>query len=238
MKLKIFCVLALSVLILFACKKSSDTTPNPALASITVVNATLNIGSLKVNRYQSGLSYATLSDSIVYESAIEYPISSGNQPITIVLTRDTTNILYKNVFNFLPYKSYSFYLAGQTPDIKAFSFQDNIPVYKDSTAGVRFINLSQNSNPVSINLQGNSTGQTEFTNLSFGQISQFKSYPANQISGAVRTYTFEVRDLSTGNLLITYTWPFAVEKNNTLVISGLINGAGSNALSVFSVNNY
>jgi hypothetical protein len=232
----LFVIIAAASLLGIGCKKTADTLPNPQLSSITIINAVLDAGPVKFNHYKTGLSYEDLSDSINYGSSLEYPIISGNQPLAVVLSRDTSTILYHNTYDFTPFKSYSMYTAGILPNTKNFFFEDNIPVHKDSTVGVRFINLSMDSKPVSINVQGSS--QSDFSNVAYGQISQFKSYPADMNSNPNQNYTFEVRDLSSGVLLTTFTWYFSVFKNNTLVISGLVNASNYNAITVFQVNNY
>ncbi len=239
MKLKTIFILALTSLLWTACKKSIEKLPTPELSSLTVVNATIDAGPVKFNRYASGLSYAKLRDSINYQSSLEYPVTSGNQPLAVVLSRDTTTQLYHNIFTFSPFKSYSLYTAGNLQNAKTFLLEDNIPVHKDSTVGVRFINLSMDSNPVSINLQGNSAGQSEFSNLAYGQISPFKSYAADLTNNPNQNYTFEVRDMATGTLLNTFTWYFSAFRNNTLVITGLVNSTNyTDAFTVFQVNNY
>jgi hypothetical protein len=110
--------------------------------------------------------------------------------------------------------------------------QDHIPSHTDSSAGLRFIDLSPGSAAFSINLAGNSPSQTEFSNLGYKQISAFKSYPANSSIGG--SYNFEIRTQENDSLITTFSWTYTLHRCHTIVLSGLV----SNGLTVFQVNNY
>jgi hypothetical protein len=100
--------------------------------------------------------------------------------------------------------------------------KENIPYRTDTTAGIRFINLSPDSPPLNITLSTSPT-VNEVSNLRYKQYTDFKSYPANYNS----SYIFQVRD-TTGNLLKSYTLrasSFPLFANITLVIRGLMNGS-------------
>jgi hypothetical protein len=107
--------------------------------------------------------------------------------------------------------------------------------YSDSISGVRFINLSQGSKPISINLQGNLPAQAEISGLAYKQVSVFKTYPD---TNGISSYNFEIRDQASGNLLTTFSWNFTLFKNNTLVITGSEDPSIGTPVNVFPVNNF
>jgi len=87
---------------------------------------------------------------------------------------------------------YTLFLHGPVAASEGFIVKENIPYRTDSTAGIRFINLSPNSTPLNITLS-TSTSVNEVSNLAYKQYTEFKTYPALYNS----TYTFQVRDATT-----------------------------------------
>lgn len=226
----------LITIVIFACKK--DTNPSYNTSSIIVVNAVEEPANIVVNFSDTALPYYLDQEPISFASSIQYGIPSGKTPIVVVASSDTTQPLTTMSVNLIGGGIYSLYIAGsgipQTP-VNAFLLKDTIPAYSDSVAGVRVINLSPASAPVSINLQGNSPVQTEFSNLAYEAISNFRSYPD---TAGITQYTFEVRDQGTGNLLTTFSWVFTLFKNNTLVICGSEQAGSVTPISVFQINNF
>ncbi|MBN8837172.1 MAG: DUF4397 domain-containing protein [Sphingobacteriia bacterium] len=110
----------------------------------------------------------------------------------------------------------------------------------DSTFGVRFINLSYNSNPVNITLS-TSTTTNEFAGIAYKANSNFKNYVCQK---ATTGYTFQVRDAGTGALIASYSFTTSGTtimpyfNNVTLALVGQIGATGTNAPKVIRVNNY
>jgi hypothetical protein len=63
--------------------------------------------------------------------------------------------------------------------------------------GLRFVNISKGSGPVSVNLAGQANG-SEVEGLAYKNVSSFKKYKAGS---GVSSYTFEFRDEVTGTLI-------------------------------------
>jgi hypothetical protein len=126
---------------------------------------------------------------------------------------------------------------GDTISVDTLFTTDVVPYYPpgDSVAGLRFINLTQNSLPMAVNIQGAPPSQTEFVNLGYKQVSAFKSYSAN--SGVPGYYTFEIRAQASDSLLLTYTWNYQVFKNQTIVIAGSATNLNAPINSI-TMNNY
>ena len=231
---------AVSVAIVMSCHKSNNTITAPA--SLNVVNAIPALNGQLI------LTVVGTSDSTQYfnvpriyygHTQLFSPVS-GTNAIYVVQGYDTTNPkqrLFNGTLNLASGGMFSFFLSGDTTKIDTLFVQDNIPYHPDSTTGVRFVNLSAGSQPISVTLLGKDPTQTEFIGLGYRQISSFKSYTANS-SVAGKNYTFVIRDQTTGDSLTQFTWNYPVFRNNTLVISGSEDPASSTPLQVFAVNHY
>ncbi|MDB5157281.1 MAG: hypothetical protein JWR50_1988 [Mucilaginibacter sp.] len=207
-------------------------------SSLTIVNVAVNNPNLSATFTSQPLPYSQFAAPISYGSFAEFGRPAVQTPLKIVSSADTGKAFYQTQLNFKGAGIYSLYLAsGAANKADAVLMQDTIAYLADSVAAVRFINMSTDSKPVSINLLGNTS--SEFTNLAYKKITSFKRYSANSQASVTGGYTFEVRDAATGTLLTTFTWTFSLFKSNTLVIGGLENDSSGNyPVSVFQVNNY
>jgi hypothetical protein len=129
---------------------------------------------------------------------------------------------------------YSLFLCGDTLTQDAVIIKENIPYRTDSTAGIRFINLSPNSTPLNITLSTDPVGTAQVLNLAYKQYTEYRSYPGLYNSA----YTFQVRDGVTNNILTTFAFTASTLPrfaNVTLVIRGKVGTTP--ALGVTRVNN-
>lgn len=228
--------------IVLSCHKSNSSITAPA--SLNIINAIPTsqplipvFGTTDIIQYFSNTIWIYYGG--YYGGVQLYSPVGGSNLLYVVQLTDTVPTkekLFSGTLDLAAGSIYSFFLSGDTTKADTLLVQDHIPYYSDSTVGVRFVNLSTGSQPISVNLVGNAASQTEFSGLGYRQISSFKSYPATLNVGGL--YTFEVRDQASGNLLYTYTWSYTVFRNNTLVISGSEDPASSTPLMVFAVNNY
>jgi hypothetical protein len=101
--------------------------------------------------------------------------------------------------------------------------------------GIRFVNLSPGSAPVSVDIQGGANG-SEAASLPYKSITAFKDYPATP---AVSAYTFEFRDLASGALLASYRVNSTPYLNYTIALEGIPGvGTGATAQAAYLINNY
>jgi hypothetical protein len=232
-------IILLTLSFLSSCKK--DSINEPTLSSLNIINASQDVPALSVNFTFNPIAYSKWlgpnQSPFIYGSNLQFGNPSGNLPLELISLQDTLHSFYKSTLNLKAGGVYSLYIIGQNQPETMF-LEDHIPAYQDSTSGVRFINLSPDSQPVTINLVGNSSNQTEFTSLAYKQISNFKAYPAKS-DFIANGYAFEVRDAATGNLLTTFTWYIKPFFCNTLVFYGLENdNTGNFPINVFQVNHY
>ena len=220
-----------------ACKKSTvDISP---LASINIVNATVNVAAAKVNFTGNGATnyYNLITTTTAYGANTVFGINADmNVPLTIINSPDSTKIIYNSTLNFGSGDLYSLYLAGTATAVDTILRKESIPTYQDSTCGVRFINLSYNSSPITVTLSTAATTPiTEYSGMSYKTQSVFKAYSATV---ANNTYTFQVKDATTLALLGSYTLTVPRFFSCTLAWIGQTGVTGTNAPKIIRVNNY
>jgi hypothetical protein len=214
----------------------------PGAAAFTIVNAIQGSNPLITNFQASSnggkttdpLHYFNTAAAIGAGSSLEFGNYSGTVSLALSQSPDTLTSIWNGQI-YLPIGSIqTLFLSGDTLHVDTLLTTDAIPYYppSDSAAGVRFINLSKGSLPMTVNIQGNAGTQTEFSDLGYRQISNFKGYSA--VSSVGNSYNFEIRDQATDSVLTTFTWYFTLQKSVTLVIYG----AESTGLNVFTVNDY
>ncbi|MES1249613.1 MAG: hypothetical protein ABUL46_02970 [Chitinophaga rupis] len=230
---------AVAVAMLIGCHKSNNTITAPA--SLNIVNAIAGSQPvIPVLGTTDTIQYYSSAAMIGYTSTLLYSPLSGPNILYVVQKTDTApskEKLFNGTLNLDAGGIYSFFLSGDTTKADTLFVRDQIPVYSDSSTGVRFGNLSPGSQPFTITLNGNTPSQTEFSGLGYRQIASFKNYIANS-SVIGNNYKFVIRDQASGDSLMTYQWNYPRFKNNTLVIAGMKDSVGVKALRVFSVNNY
>jgi hypothetical protein len=239
MKRLIYLILCIPALIISTgCYKSIT---GSGSAAFTIVNAVYNSNPLVTDfqgasdgKVPSVLTYYNSAAQIGFASAMEFGSNTGRVDLSLSQISDTLVNIWSGSF-LLPVGSiHTLFMSGDTLQVDTLLSTDAIPYFPstDSLSAIRVINLAKGNLPMSINLQGNPGTQTEFTNLSYRQLTSFKSYSiVSSIGGA---YNFEIRDLVSDSLLTTYTWNFPLQKSQTLVICG----QESTGLSVFTVNDY
>lgn len=178
--------------------------------------------------------YFSIGLQVYYGMAQFYSTISGQIPLRIAPITDTTHALYNKTLDLTGNGIYSLFLTGDNTKPDTLLTKDNIPVYTDSSAGVRFVNLAIGGKSLNINLPGDAAHP--ITSLGYLHIGDFMKYPANPAVGG--SYAFEIRDAATGDSLTTYTWAYTTFRSSTIVISGSTDPASPTPLYIFPVNNY
>ena len=250
MKTIIKAFLLLSISGLTACKKAS-VPPTSATAAFNFVNAMIGVSPLVVQFNNRPVIFSTLatSNKLNYGAANLFSPLNGNVTIAFIQSTDTTHTLFKGTFELQNYNAYSFFLTGNVNQPDTMLVHDQLPYYapSDSVGGVRFVNLSTGSNPVSVDIKGQPNG-SEVQSLSYKAITGFKAYPA---TSKVSSYIFEFRDTASGSLLTSYTFSGVNNstgtntttntfrfKNLTLALIGQPGGTGTAAQRILLINNY
>src|SRR5579859_2756543 len=164
----IFCLLLLA-----SCSKSNINSPGPA--SLTIINAVVGADTLVTNFSGEDTlptNYIN-ADFLIYNfyssntpgapNINQFNSYSGKQQLALYRYPDTlpkSTPLFRLTLD-LPVGSVnSLFLSGTAASPDTMFIADHPPYHpsSDSTMGIRFVNLSAGSAPVSINLQGQSNG--------------------------------------------------------------------------------
>jgi hypothetical protein len=202
-----------------ACKKSVIT-PEP-LAAVNVTNVVVG---------GAALNYNTTTMTVNNNNYTQLTMIAGSSMLDLYPAASPKSPYYNQTIQTVAGDNYSLFLSGaSSASIDAILVKESYSNYADSVCGVRFINLSPNSNPVSVNVTGQANGST-VTSLAYKEYSGFIKLPA---ATANPTYAFQIRDVGTGNVLASYTLTSPLFNNVTIVFRGLIPAPG-----ILLVKNY
>ncbi|MBO9572665.1 MAG: hypothetical protein J7497_10740 [Chitinophagaceae bacterium] len=216
-------LLLLLVSMITSCEKGDiKTTPLTSLAIVNAVNGGTAVRNGSNATVIANNSYAPTALIAGDNNLYIWPVGDSANPY-FTTSKFTTN----------DREVYSLFLCGTPDAVDGITIKENIPYRTDSTAGIRFINLAPESQPLSITLAASPT-VNEVTDLSYKNITEFKTYAGLYNS----EYTFEIRDATTAapaDPLATFSLSAAQVPrfaNITLVIRQ--NGT---SVAVFRVNN-
>lgn len=207
MKKTILYIFAMSTMIT-ACKK--DTVKTAPLASLNIVNAVVNGAALTLNNTGA---------SVFNNSNMAFTINAGQSQINLFDPANPAKPYYDETVPTNNGEYASLFLSGSSPSaVDAVLIKETYKNYVDSLFGVRFINLSPGSSPISVNIEGGSNG-SEVQSLAYKAYGSFKQYPGKKVN---TSYTFEIRDAATGTLEESYTLPSIPRFHNiTIALIGL-----------------
>ncbi|TDX01827.1 DUF4397 domain-containing protein [Dinghuibacter silviterrae] len=242
-RVKCLVIYFILIIVIWGCKKGTNGGGSSAPVSINVFNAIPGSAPIiPVFGTFEPLKWFSSATRVYYGNVYLFSPVGGSNDLYIVQNTDTIlsnskGPLFSGSLNLQGGSIYSFFLSGDTVNTDTVLVQDKIPIYSDSSVGVRFINLVSGSLPMSVNIHGNVPADTEFYGLAYKSVSMFKKYSASSlVPGGY--YKFEIRDEQSGTLLTTFSWSFTRFKCNTLVISGSELPGFSTPLQVYQMNNY
>lgn len=169
------------------------------------------------------------------ESEEVYAVQQNSD--TVSLGSKAGDFIFSSTLSVAPGGLYSLFITGADTSSPDYLFvRDTPPLHGDSTIGIRFINLSAGSNPVSVDIQGQPNGSTA-SSLAYKSTSSFSDFAA---TSPVSSYIFEFRDVTSGNLLASYTLNgvnTVLFKNLTIALIGQPPG-GTVAQTCMQENNF
>ncbi len=196
----------LLLLIVSSCSKEINSKTTENVSDLNIVNAIPASTGLIAN-FNNQLTTYYQQPTVSYKGFLLYRFTAGTNNFVLRESADTTKDLLSNSITFSGNTIYSYFLSGDISSPDSMLVQDQLPDFGsvkgglDSSAGIRFVNLSKGSASISINIEGRRNG-SEVQSLNYKGITEFKKYPADY---SVPSYTFEFRDETTGNLLTSYT---------------------------------
>ncbi|HVU94332.1 MAG TPA: hypothetical protein VHE34_03870 [Puia sp.] len=223
---------------LLSCGKSNSI---PGTASLTIVNAVAGSNPLVTNfSGTQPIEWYSNAPQIGFGQYHAFNNYSGLQPLALYQYPDTlpkSSPLFSFTLN-LPLNSIrSLFLIGTTGAPDTLVTADAPPYHPvtDSSMGIRFVNLSPGSAPVSVDIQGQANG-SEVGSLAYKGLSAFKIYPA---TSTVTGYNFEFRDAASGTLLASYALTPSPYRNYTIALEGLPGPGGATVpQAAYLINNY
>lgn len=237
----------LAVLHFCSCKKAPTF---PGSSSLTIANAVTGTSSLATNFKNSGPVIYAGSKKIAYKKFGYFSAFSGSQRLRLFEYPDTTekDEPVIDLMLELPVGTINtLFLTGTSTAPDTLFTRDNMPFFtsRDSSMGMRFVNLSPGSQPISVNIKGSANG-SETSGLAYKEATSFRNYPINS---GLPEYVFEFRDVQSGELIATYTtrgsnysgslpaqpntWRY---RSFTLALAGTPDGAGEEAQTVMLIN--
>jgi hypothetical protein len=223
--------IGLLAIVLLSCACKRDVFTTTPLASLRIVNMVTGGGPVKLRSYTTTIANNAASYLGIFPDSSLYVYPDGDSLHPWFRT-DKATLIEED-------QSYSLFLGGTPANVSAKLIKENIPIRRDSTAGIRFINLSPDSGPVNVILS-TTPGVSEFFNIAFGEITDFKSFPATITN---TTYTFQVINPANNKVLASITMSGASVstfvprfKNVTLVFRGKVTGTP--AAGITRVNHY
>jgi len=215
-----------AIIFIISCKKYK--VESYPMTSLTAVNAIVG---------GTGMKIGSQANVIENSNFLHFSLLAGSNDLYVWPVDDSLHPYYSNSkFVTQDREMYSLYVCGQVGNTEGVLVKEEIPYRTDSTAGIRFINLSPNSTPLNITLSTSPT-VNEVSGLGYKQYTEFKTYPSLYNS----SYTFEIRDGSTASPampLATFSlMDFMMPRysNITLVIQGLVGSTPE--LQILMVNN-
>jgi hypothetical protein len=232
--LTIYSIVALQ-LIALGCTKTKSMSGS---ASLTIVNAVPNSNPVITNfdpvsakgNAEGSLHYFATATQISYAGSWESGSYTGLTSLSLSQISDTMVSIWSGTLTLPVGSVHTLFLAGDTSAVDTLFTTDVIPYYPatDSVTGIRFVNLSTGSSPISINLEGNPNG-SEVASLNYKGITTFKPYLNNSTT---QDYLFVIRDAVTGDSLTQFDFAQVGSYNNG---NGLTDPNNGNLLTFKSI---
>lgn len=162
-------------------------------ASLKIVNTITGGTTTLLNSYVLGAANNGNSD---------YAFKPGNADLYIWPYGDSLHPYYVSNKILLEEKQlYSLFLGGTPDAVDAIFLKENFPYRTDSTAAIRFVNLSPGGPLVNVTLSTSPT-VNEFAGVTYKGMTEFKYLPSTMANSS---YTFQVRNASNNAILSTIT---------------------------------
>lgn len=192
---------------LLSCKK--DDTPLRDLSGLSIVNAAPSTEKfdLFVDNTKVTTSDFTFGSKIDYLTAY-----SGTRRFTVT-NKGSEVALKTETYVLEPQYGYTLFLLDRVEKLKFMLLPDNLTKPPKGKGSVRFANLSPDSDPLTLSIEGN---PALITNISF------QNYSNAIFIDAGDNVTFQVRDHINGNLIVSLSnIKIEEEKIYTIYVSGL-----------------
>ena len=207
--INIIVVFILSILII-SCSKQ-EITPLIDVSGLSIVNASPSLENLDV--YVDNTKVTNNGAVFTFGGKIDYLTAySGSRRVTIT-RKDSGVSLKSELFILEPQFGYTLFIIDKLVDVKLMLLPDNLTKPIKGKASVRFANLSPDSDPLTLAVEGS---PALITNIAF------TNYSNAILVNIGDKVTFEVREHRTGNLVVSLSdIKIEEEKIYTIYVKGL-----------------
>lgn len=219
--IKTIYVVLILPLIMFSCSKKGNT-PLSNLSGLSIVNASPSFEKLDVyvdNTKVTGDIDFTFGSKIDYLS-----VYSGTRQMTLT-KKGQTSPLKQESFILEPQFGYTLFVVDQLASVKFLLLPDNLTKPAKGMASIRFANLSPDSEPLTLSIEG--APSYLITNISF------KEHSNPMEIETVDKVSFHIREHRTGQLVAVLP-DVKVEEGKiyTIYVKGLKGAVDETRLSV------
>ncbi len=184
----ILLLISMSVLGITSCKKQDETLTKPNISFLRIINTSPTLGTFDayINTLKANNAPLPFGGAIKYVQP-----SSGQCDLKFTIANDIQTLLAKSI-NLTANVAYSYYLIDKGVNLDGLLITDVMGTTSTEKAYVKFINLSPDAQPLSLNFLG---GANLATSKSYKATSEF-------IAVDPKTQSFEIKD-STGAVKTT-----------------------------------
>lgn len=240
-KLLIFMMTTMVCILYFSCEENEPEVPQAA--TVRVVNAILDVGEIDLRDFQGNFPLSGPYE-INYASSQRYTVpASRDVVLDVAPTSDTLNIIFSDLLRFDVAGSINtIVLFGDSTRVESFTIDESFSNYSESIYGIRFLNLSEDSEPVrprAISLDTLGVRDTiVYEAISFREATIFNQVESSE---RIENWTYQYLD-GDNNVLYTTTVSFQrapTFRNITIPLVGRFdNGEGGNDLTGFTIEHF
>lgn len=218
----------------------------PQAATVRVVNAILDIGEIDLRDFQGNFSLNG-SDEINYAFSQRYTVpASTDIGLDVAPTSDTLDIIFSDVFRFDEVGSINtIVLFGDSTRVESFTLEEEFTNYDNPSYGIRFLNLSEDSEavfPRAISLDTAGVRDTTvYEAISFREATAFNQVESGE---RIENWTFQYLDADDNILYSTQVPLFFFFsppdfRNITIPLVGRFDdGQGGSNLTGFTIEHF
>lgn len=243
-RLKQFIYVFIGLAVISACEENK--LDSPQVSTLRVVNAILDVGEVELREFQANFSSRS-STEIRYASTQRYTVATGQDiSVDVAPTSDTLDIIFSDVLRFDEAGSINtVVLYGDSNRVESFILEEEFNNYDTPSYGIRFLNLSEDSEPVfprAISLDSAGVRDTTvYEAIDFREATVFNEVQSGE---SIENWTFQYLDAEDNILYSTQVPLFFFFsppdfRNITIPLVGRFDdGQGGSSLTGFTIEHF
>ncbi|MGK6351874.1 DUF4397 domain-containing protein [Parapedobacter sp. DT-150] len=218
--------LAMGMATLSSCLKDNENS-GYQVSAVRALNAVPGSSSLDIGLDENKLNFDNTTgqdEDFAYEDTLVYKNAwPGNRLVRVFDPEDYPNAqpLAQGTVTFTPGKFYSLYVVGYE-DMEIIATEDDLSEPGEGKAKIRFMNLSPDAPALDFGIEGADT--LIASDKAFKEAEDFSSIDADE------TYTFNIIDHDSGEVVHTFEFAVGNDMIYTIWAKGLLDHTGDAAL--------